>query len=286
MKKTELFTTEGTEDTEMSWNGETRKEQIERGNGYRAYPDSHFPISSVSSVYSVVILLVTFLAVAGCAMPQAAKAPDPHYTEAGFFDLYYCHWTDRPLFVRVVFTSTRFTDVTGVEVFDPKGRPFASVDLNNYGVMKKKSLDDPEKRGYFQDHPYKGNELPGWYSAKITLRDGRVIEARDRVEWRPLEFSKNLRAETREGRTVLRWDPPTRASHYKVYVRDPWQDNKMVIESPLLDNAVFEIPAGTLEPGGEYVWAVHARDAHHDPEWGDFNAGSTSAPVALAVPRT
>jgi hypothetical protein len=105
------------------------------------------------------------------------------------------------------------------------------------------------------------------------------------VEWRPLEFSKNLRAETREARTVLRWDPPARASHYKVYIRDLWQDNKMVVESPLLDKAEFEIPAGMLESGGEYVWTAHARDANHDPTWGDFNAGSTSAPSELKIPR-
>jgi hypothetical protein len=225
---------------------------------------------------------VSFLAIAACAVPPA-KTPDPHYTEAGFFDLYYCNWSDRPRFFKVVFTSTRFADVQSVEVFDPLGRPFASVDLDDFGVMKRKRPDDPEKRGYFQDRPVKGDELPGWYTARITMTDGRVIEARDRVELRAPEYPANLRAEHRDGATVLRWDAPAGTVRYKVYVRDPWQDNRIVLESPLLARPEFEIAPGALAPGATYTWRVHARDAHEDPELGDFNAASMSTRSEVSV---
>jgi hypothetical protein len=152
--------------------------------------------------------------------------------------------------------------------------------------MKKKRDADPEKRAYFQDRAATGDELPGWYTARITLRDGRVIEARDRVELRAPVYSENLRTENRAGRTALRWDPPPGTVRYKVYVRDSWQDNRIVLESPLLAQPEFEIPAGALGPGDTYTWRVHARDAHEDPEFGDFNSASMSVPAALVIPQT
>jgi hypothetical protein len=58
--------------------------------------------------------ITVLLAVLCCLGPvRADKGPqlineDPHRNEMGFFDIHVCNWPERPQFLKVLFSTTRF----------------------------------------------------------------------------------------------------------------------------------------------------------------------------------
>ena len=68
-----------------------------------------------------------------------------------------------------------------------------------------------------------------------------------------------------------------------MFIRDQWNDDKLIYTSKLLTKAELQLPPGLIEDGGYYSWLVHARDINEDITLGDFNSGSLSAPVTFSV---
>ena len=82
---------------------------------------------------------------------------------------------------------------------------------------------------------------------------------------------------------ALTWNRVEGAGYYEVFIRDLWDDNRLIYTSKLLNEPRLELPAGLIRPGGLYSWLVHARDIDRDIRLGDFNRGSMSRPVTFSV---
>lgn len=213
---------------------------------------------------------------------------DPHYNEAGFFDIHVCNWPDRPPFFLTLFSTTRYAEVQRIEVFRPDGQPLGELDLKRYSVTTKPGK--PEKHVFITLLPIPDDRPEGWYSTLVTLRDGTQFHARDRVELKILPRAAGLQPANSAGSMaepkMLRWQPVAGARHYQVYIIDIWMDGKEIFRSPIIDTPYLALPAGLLQAGGAYRWRVNARDVNGHPELGDFNHGSLSdyADFEIATP--
>lgn len=207
-----------------------------------------------------------------------ATAGDPHYTSAGFFDAHYCNWPDRPKFLLVLFSTTRFAEVERIDVFTPGGERLGSLDLTRYRVVEKKGK--PPKRVFMSQMEAPAEPVDGWYRAEIVLRDGSRHEGRDYVVHRSMERPRA--AAPAHGETLARipaeiaWQPVPGATRYKLYLHDFWDGGKLIYESPLVSEPRAKVPKGLLEAGGTYRWRVNARDLDGHELLGDFNHGSLS----------
>jgi hypothetical protein len=204
--------------------------------------------------------------------------PDPHYNEAGFFDIHVCNWPDRAPFFLTLFSTTRFAEVERVEVFRPDGRPLGELDLKRYMAVAKPGK--PPKRVFMSLLPIPDDRPEGWYSSRVTFKNGKQFHARDRVEIKILPRAGGLQppdgALNIAMPKTLRWNPVPGATHYQVYILDRWQDGKEIYRSKVINTPYLPLPADLLTPGGLYRWRVNARDVHEHPELGDFNHGSLS----------
>jgi len=208
----------------------------------------------------------------------APASNDPHYNRIGFFDIHVCHWPDRPMFYLMLFSTTRFTDITHIEVFAPNGQLLSPLNLNRYRVVLRKGK--PEKRVFITNLDLPSKPATGWYRTVVTLKNGSTVEARDRVEIRAMPLATGLSpadgSENIPPPQELSWQPVPGARHYQVYVLDKWQGGKEIYKSRLLSVPRLTLPKGLLEQGGSYQWRVHARDVNEHIELGDFNHGSLS----------
>lgn len=80
----------------------------------------------------------------------------------------------------------------------------------------------------------------------------------------------------------LRWDPIPGAKYYEVFLRDDWAGTEATA-SGVLTEPRFVPPQGMLQPGGAYVWRIHARDSNGNVLLGDFNHGSLSQEMSFTV---
>jgi hypothetical protein len=210
---------------------------------------------------------------------------DPHYTEAGFFDLHVCNWSDRPPFYMAVFSTRRFDEVSGVDVYRPDGRLLGSVDMSTY--IPKASTGQPEKRVYITHFPIPTDARDGWYTARIRLTDGGSYLAKDFVihSLLPLAdgFSPSDGAELPSPPLKLIWRPVAGAQRYMVTIRDRWQDDRSIYTSGLLSQPELTLPQNLLARGGWYAWRVHARDVSGHSLLGDFNDGSLSGETSFTI---
>ncbi|MCW8834956.1 MAG: hypothetical protein OQJ99_01155 [Rhodospirillales bacterium] len=211
---------------------------------------------------------------------------DPHSIKPGFFDIHICNWTDRERFVFALFSSRFFADIAKIEIFAPDGGHMGDMDLGKYRY-EAPTKDRGEKRIYikFFDLPEKQTE--GWYTTHVTMKDGSVHLSKDWVMPEGLPLASGLTPP--DGATdipipeELTWNPIPGARFYKVFIRDGWQDGKLLYQSRLLPEPRLVLPKGLLQPGGMYLWRVHARDMNENPVWGDFNSGSLSAEIEFSV---
>lgn len=232
---------------------------------------------------------VTALLLLGLAtltgMASAADKADKHYNEAGFFDIHVCNWPDRPLFFMPLFSTTRFKDVHEIEVSYPDGSKLTSLDLSRYRTI----INDkaPEKRVYMKQVDVPESAQEGWYSARVTLASGETFEASDYVVISELQratgHTPGHEQEVPAPPEKLSWEAVPGASFYKVFIRDKWNDDKLIFTSELLDKPELALPAGLVENGGLYSWMVHARDVNEHVLLGDFNHGSISRHVTFMV---
>jgi hypothetical protein len=222
----------------------------------------------------------------GCASGNAGGGHDSaHYVESGFFDIHVCHWPDQPLFLMALFSTTRFGELQQVEVLGPAGEPLGTLDLTRFRLGHK--AGEPEKRVFIRNIPVGAAAKEGWYHARVTLRDGRVEEARDFVVLRSLPIATGMKpaanAENIPLPAELTWNPIPGAKYYQVFVKDLWDGEKLILTSKLLSEPRLALPKGVLQPGGLYAWRIHARDVNEDPTFGDFNDGSLSPEITFSV---
>jgi hypothetical protein len=228
-----------------------------------------------------------FMLTAGCLLSGAVFAEhegDPHYTPAGFFDIHVCNWPEEPRFLMALFSTPRFDEIAKVAVFAPNGKHVGDLDLTRFRVFKTRS--GQAKRAFIAQFDLPKKAVDGWYRAEIDLKDGSHSEARDYVIYQimgqptgtqPVPGSSNVPVSTE-----LRWDPVPGARFYEVFVKDVWAGNETT-DSGLLTEPRFVPPKGLLQPGGEYVWRIHARDSDGNVLLGDFNHGSLGPEMNFTV---
>lgn len=216
---------------------------------------------------------------------QATQATDPHYNEAGFFDIHVCNWPDRPLFFMSLLSTPRFSETERIEVFFPNGSQLTELDLQRYRTIK--GRDKPDKRAFIDQIDVPPGAPDGWYSARITMKDGKKYISRDYVILGELPRASGQapahEEELAEIPQQLRWGAIPGAGYYQVFIRDIWNDSQLIYTSKLLDEPLLELPAGLLERGGYYSWVIHARDLNEHIMLGDFNHGSMSSPVTFSI---
>lgn len=202
--------------------------------------------------------------------------PDPHYTEIGFFDIRICHWPDRPPFMQVLFSTTKYDVVRDVEVLNPDGRRIARVAFDRYRLIKQK--DGSEKRVFITPFPLTPDAKGGWYTGRITTVKGKVYLAKDLVTIKTLPIARNLKPVTDSENislpSHLSWDPVPGAKAYQVFVHDIWEGETLIFRSPHLSESRVKLPEMLLKRDGYYMWRVHARNVDEDIDFGDFNHGS------------
>jgi hypothetical protein len=129
--------------------------------------------------------------------------------------------------------------------------------------------------------------VDGWYTATVRLTDGTEITAKDFVIISPLpRVSKTHPPDGAEDIPLpvkLSWTPVSDDAYYQVFIRDIWNEDKLVYTSKLLDKPVLAVPAGVLQPDGLYSWKVHSRDVNEDVKLGDFNKGSMSRAMTFST---
>jgi hypothetical protein len=215
----------------------------------------------------------------------AARPGDKHYNMAGFFDIHVCNWPGRPLFFMPLFSTAGYDDIRQIEIFYPDNSLLTRLDLSSYRTISKK--DRPDKRVFIKQLDIPADAVDGWYAASITLTNGKVHRARDYVI-----ISKLARAggqvpgdeqELPAPPEKLSWQAVPGASFYQVFIRDQWDDNRLIHTSSLLAEPELALPDKLIEPGGLYSWTIHARDTNEDLMLGDFNHGSMNKPVSFSV---
>jgi hypothetical protein len=229
----------------------------------------------------------SFMLATSCLLSGTAYAGnegDPHYTPAGFFDAHVCNWPENPHFLMALFSTPRFDEVAKVSVFAPDGTLIGDLDLTKFRAFKTQS--GQAKRAFIAHFDLPEKALDGWYRAEIVLKDGSRFEARDYVINQMMEQPTGIRpvpgTSSVPASTELRWDPVAGARFYEVFVTDVWAGSEP-FDSGLLSEPRFVPPKGLLQPGGEYMWRIHARDSDGNVLLGDFNHGSLSPEMTFTV---
>jgi len=218
--------------------------------------------------------------------PVASPGKDRHVTAVGFFDMHVCNWPERPLFLKALFSSTRYEQLREIRVFAPDGQPLLRFDLTQFRTVTRPG--QPAKRVYLTDMSVPPGAQDGWYAAHVVTADGRVHVAMDRIEIRRMEQATGEVSPAHEAVLAvpprqLSWAPVAGAHHYRVFVRDRWDGDRLVYESRPLTEPRLVIPPGIVKPGGAYLWQVNTRDRNEDPVYGDFNHGSLTPAYFFSV---
>lgn len=225
----------------------------------------------------VCLLLVSMSS--ACVFAGNAEHPDDtHYTASGFFDIHVCNWPNRAPFYMALYSTTQFSNVQSVELMNAQGEKFALLDLSKFRIVRPENK--PEKRVFINQVVQPENYTDGWFTAKITLKDGSVHTARDFVEHGVMPLAAGLlpshRSVVDKPPDTLQWAAVAGAMHYQVFIKDNWDGDGPFFSSVLLNKPELILPEGLLEYGGYYSWRVHARDVNEDIKLGDFNQGSLS----------
>lgn len=240
------------------------------------------------------VAAVLFAGVGACvgdrADPSAdvAAGHDPHETAAGYFDLHICNWPDRPPFVVALFATADSANVRRIDVLRPDGRVLGEMRLTTFETR----IDEhgQERRAYKTFLPLPKDAPAGWYRARVTLRDGSVLQARDFLQVQILPQAQVVQPANGQDNlprvSELRWRPVPGASHYRVFIKDAWA-GEQIFKSDLLTESRLRLPPGVLKPSGSYVWRVHARSAGvgagDETKWGEFNHGSLNTEASFAL---
>ena len=160
----------------------------------------------------------------------------------------------------------------------PDGSALTPLDLRTFKVLKPKGK--PEKHVFITQMDVPDGASDGWYSATISLADGTQFIAKDYVVVsrlpRPSATEPPDGAEQIPAPEKLTWSAAGHGGYYQVFIRDVWDESKLIYTSKLLRETELAVPAGLLQPDGLYSWQIHARDTNEDVLLGDFNKGAMS----------
>jgi hypothetical protein len=241
--------------------------------------------TGVMTAVALLLSITTATAEEATTAPANNKANDPHYTPAGFFDIHVCNWPDRELFFMPLFSTVRYDELAAIDVYYPDGTTLTSLPLDKYMVLKRKNK--PTKRVFMSEIDIPQSAVDGWYTATIKLTDGTEITAKDYViitalprvsETNPPDGAEDVQLPVK-----LSWTPVKEGRFYQVFIRDVWNESKLVYTSKLLDKPELVVPADILEPDGLYSWKVHSRDINEDVKLGDFNKGSMTPALTFST---
>ncbi len=246
-------------------------------NPYVLQPEN----KGLRSIAAAVVLLLLSSAAKGTettSQPAGTlHSNDPHYTEAGFFDIHVCNWPDRELFFMPLFSTIHYREITDIKIQRPDGKMLTSLNLKRFKLLKQKNK--PEKHVFMRQMDVPEDAVDGWYSATISLANGTQVIAKDYVIISRLPRASDMNppdgAEQIPIPKKLTWSG-TEKGYYQVFIRDVWNDSKLIYTSKLLNKPELEIPSDLLQPDGLYSWQIHARDVNEDVLLGDFNKGSLS----------
>jgi hypothetical protein len=241
----------------------------------------------ISVLFAICSLLITSIVTAS-SIPTKSNtsqhANDTHYTDVGFFDIHVCNWPDRKLFFMPLFSTTHYPEVADIKVYYPDGKLLTSMDLARFKLVKIKGK--PEKHVIMKQVDVPDGAVNGWYSATVSMTDGTKVTAKDYVIVsrlpRPSIIYPPDGAEQIPIPGKLTWSG-VKKGYYKVYIRDVWDDGKLIYTSKLLSKPELAIPSSLLQPGGLYSWKVNARDVNEDILLGDFNKGSMSIDASFSI---
>lgn len=231
------------------------------------------------------MLALLILACSWLTCTQAADPDDKHYNEAGFFDIHVCNWPGRPLFFMPLFSTPSYDEIQRIEVLNPDGSQLLEMDLSHFRIISNKGK--PEKHVIINQLDVPVTADDGWYTVRVSLHSGKTHTASDYVIISRL--ARTSGQQPADGQDLaappaqLHWRPVDGAGFYQVFIRDKWNDDKLIYTSRLLDKPELKLPAGLFEDSGLYSWVIHARDSNEDVLLGDFNHGSMSLPVSFSV---
>jgi len=240
--------------------------------------------------FASVSFIVSFLLFSDLSFGEDLQAlkSDPHRNEAGFFDMHVCNWPDRPQFFMALLSTIRFDEIASVDIFRPDNRPLMKLSMDRFKLVKAKGK--PDKKVFITKVPTEQNEKDGWYTARITFKDGRRFEARDYLTIKSLPqadlstISPANDAENVKLPTELRWEPVPGARFYQVFITDIWNDGQLIFTSDYIKESRLELPKDLIKSGGMYSWRIHSRDLNGDDKLlGDFNSGSLSPEAKFPV---
>ncbi|MDH5517115.1 MAG: hypothetical protein OEY36_04735 [Gammaproteobacteria bacterium] len=233
----------------------------------------------------IIRLLTLFLCLLSIPAFSSVKVNNPHYNSKGFFDIHVCNWPEQPLFLMAVFSTLHYKDIKQIEVFSPEQRSVGVFNLNKFRVFKNKKKQT--KKAFITKFSLPKSTSDGWYSARITLNDNSTLMAKDYVMHKKLPIADNPypqnQAEDIAAPETLHWQAIKGAGFYQVFIKDTWQDNKLIYKSKLLKQNQLTLPANLLQAGGLYSWRIHARDINEDIKLGDFNHGSLSDRLSFSI---
>jgi hypothetical protein len=229
-----------------------------------------------------VLLLMSWLQTARASSSDSA---DPHYGPAGFFDIHVCNWPGHPLFFMQLFSTERYAEIQSVSVYTPDGELLTELDLERYRTIKRDKK--PDKRVFIQQLDVPVDAANGWYTARTHLASGEVFITQDYVILHSMPQAggqvpthEEVLAEIPE---KLAWEPVPGANFYQVFIRDHWNEDKLIYTSKLLTHPELELQQDLLHKGGMYSWVIHARDTNSHILLGDFNHGSLNTPATFVV---
>ena len=196
----------------------------------------------------ILFIGLLFASITHATEPVSPQLQDPHRNAAGFFDIHVCNWPNRELFFMSLFSTPRYDEVETVEVFFPNGSLLTEISLGNYRTIQRKGK--PDKRVYMNEVDVPPGAPDGWYSTRVTLKNGKRHIARDYVILSALpQAAGQVPAHEAEVQGVpkqLGWEPVPGAGHYQVFIRDLWNESKLIFSSRLLDEPVLPLPEPPL----------------------------------------
>lgn len=231
------------------------------------------------------LLLLPFCNPSPASTTISTHQNDPHYNEAGFFDIHVCNWPDQPLFFMMLFSSYEYNLIQSVNVYAPDDEWIGEITKDKFRVVLKEGK--PEKRVFIQRQTIKPQWKDGWYRAKIEYNNGKVFSARDFVNIKKMDIVSDTFPKENAAQIpipeILSWSAVPGAKYYQVFLRDLWNDGKLVFQSEVLNKPEVSVPVGILEKDGIYSWKIHVRDTNGDEKLGDFNHGSLTGDIKFTT---
>lgn len=193
------------------------------------------------------IVWVAALAFILTAAPVTHAAPgdliepdsdDPHKAPLGYWDIHVCNWPDRPPFYLTIFKTEHYDQLQSIEVFTPDGKSVGFFEMEKFLDFQR---NGKQPLRVLLTHMLLPPEEPeGWFTAIITGKDGRRYLVKDYLVMNIMARAENQEPPHESEVEVpweLNWSPVPGAKHYRVWIRDLWDNGKQIYRSGLLNES-------------------------------------------------